>query len=79
MRAKQAKKRDKKTKFNPKNFPISFPNLGKRKINHKKQKPYIVFDLLNLIQYMVSVAGVAGFARNGIAIVRRRRNRVSNE
>ena len=25
------------------------------------------------------LAGVAGFARNGIAIVRRRRNRVSNE
>ena len=72
-------KAGRKTKFNPKNFPISFPNLGKRKTSHIKQKTYIVFDLLNLIQYMVSVAGVAGFARNGIAIVRRRRNRVSNE
>ena len=60
-------------------FPISFPNLGKRKISHIKQKPYIVFDLLNIIQYMVSVAGVAGFVRNGIAIVRQRRNRVSNK
>ena len=57
MRAKQAEKRDKKTKFNPKNFPISFPNLGKRKTSHIKQKPYIVFALLNLIQYMVYVAG----------------------
>ena len=41
--------------------PISFPNLGKRKTSQIKQKPYIVFDLLNLIQYMASVARVAGF------------------
>ena len=61
MRTKQAEKRGKKTKFNPKSFPISFPNLGKSERSHIKQKPYIVFDQLNLIQYMASVAGVAGF------------------
>ena len=56
MRTKQAEKRGKKTKFNPKSFPISFPNLGKSERSHIKQKPYIVFDQLNLIQYMASVA-----------------------
>ena len=61
MRTKQAEKRGKKTKFNPKSFPISFPNLGKRKTSHIKQKPYIVFGSTFLIQYMVSLAGVAGF------------------
>ena len=47
--------------YSPRFCPISFPNLGKSENSHIKQKPYIVFDLLNLIQYMVSVAGVAGF------------------
>ena len=48
-------------KFGPRFYPNSFPNLGKSEKIHIKQKPYIVFDLLNLIQYMVYVAGVAGF------------------
>ena len=42
-------------------------------MRHIKQKPYTVFDLLNLIQYMASVT-CPGFVRNGIAIVRRRRD-----
>ena len=58
---KTDKKTGRKTKFNPKSFPISFPNLGKSENSHIKQKPYIVFGCTFLIQYMVSVAGVAGF------------------
>ena len=58
---KTDKKTGRKTKFRPKSFPKHFPNLGKSKNSHIKQKPYIVFGDAFLIQYMVSVAGVAGF------------------
>ena len=61
MRAKQAKKRSKKQNSIRKVSPFLSPIWGRGKQTIKKQKPYIVFDLFNLIQYMVSVAGVAGF------------------
>ena len=54
MRAKQAEQRGKKQNSIRKISPFLSPIW-------RRVKPYIVFDLLNLIQYMVSVAGVAGF------------------
>ena len=56
MRAKQAEKRC-KNKIRSEKFPHFFPQFGEEENKSYKTKPYIVFDLLNLIQYMVSVAG----------------------
>ena len=52
------------THFSPRNYPTIFPTIKREKKPQKKQKPYIVFDLLNLIQYMVSVADRFGIVSN---------------
>ena len=61
MRAKQAEKRGEKQNSIRKVSPFLSPIWGRRKQVAKNKKPYIVFGNTFLIQYMVSVAGVAGF------------------
>ena len=46
-----------KIKFNPKSFPISFPNLGKRKSSHIKQKT--IYCIWKHIPY--TIYGICGW------------------